>query len=183
MVVTWVFAVFFQHSIHLKFTIHLKGNDTFLWVPDELTKCPIYTLLGLVFPPAHLCFCSCFIFICLIHSSFWQSHCFFFEQVSFLIVKNTGSGFDFVFRKRSQHKVIQRSKIPPQNSKMKTSSLSKNKQDKYVIARLVKKWTSCNFSKSIRAAPMKHTGQFNYLAYILLQAAAHAFSSLDWHKM
>ena len=131
-----MFAVFFQHPTHLKFTVHLKGSNTSLWVPDELTKCPIYTHLSLVFPPAHLCFCSCFIFICLIHSSFWQSHCFFFEQI-FFIVKDTGSGFDFVFRKRPQHKVTQRSEIPPQNSKMKTTSLSKNKQNKHVIARLV----------------------------------------------
>lgn len=130
---------------------------TSLWAPDELSRCPKSTLLCFVFPPAHLFFCSCFIFICLIDSSFRQSCCFFFEQISFLIIKDTGSGFGFVFRKRPQDKITLRSKIPPQNSQIKNSSFPLNKQKKlcYFLEEILSGLDG-NFSEKTTVAQMKH---------------------------
>jgi hypothetical protein len=49
--------------------------------------------------------------MCLAHRSCRQSFCFFFKQISFVIIKDNGSGLDFVLKEKPQHKNYTKVKI------------------------------------------------------------------------
>lgn len=154
-VVLWALTVvFFQFSVFEHYTHKRKQYFPLSskWINKmPQINTPVFSL------PTHLPFFLLLLGVHLIHSGFWQSRCFFFEQISFLIIKDIGNGCDFVFRKTRQHKITCRSIMPPQNPNKKL--FSNNKQKSVLFCDKLEKYyvkLNWNFSKTTTAAQMKH---------------------------